>query len=103
MHRGGLQDFHDLMRFRIMDVLLVASPYDSSVLEEAGHIGARVLGEYRSLALPSAPALTAVSTGEAALALLRARRFGLVICGLHLADMSGDELASKIAASGLDI
>src|SRR5512138_1180064 len=37
-HRRGGTDFHELMRYRIMDILLVASPYDSFVLEEAGQI-----------------------------------------------------------------
>src|ERR1044071_2855783 len=96
MHRG-LQDFHQLMRHRIMDILLVASPYDSFVLEEAGQIGERVMGEFRNLDLHYGPGLTTVSTGSEALDVVRqSSRFNLIISGLVLGDMNGAEL-------GLDI
>src|SRR5262244_3139407 len=100
VHRG-LQDFHDLMRYRIMDILLVASPYDSFVLEEAGHIGERVVGEFRNLDLHYGPGLTTVSTGEAALSLVREEsRFNLIISGLQLGDMNGAELARRVKELG---
>ncbi len=101
---GGLQDFHQLMRHRIMDILLVASPYDSFVLEEAGHIGERIVGEFRNLDLHYGPGLTTVATAGEALELVRApSRFNLIISGLHLADMHGAELARRVQALGLDI
>ena len=81
--RGSPQDFHDLMRYRIMDVLLVASPYDTFILEEAGQLAERMLGEFRNLDLHYGPGLTGVSTGTEALALARQTgRFGLVISAL---------------------
>jgi CheY-like chemotaxis protein len=93
----GQQDFHQLMRHRVMDVLLVASPYDSFVLEEAGQIGERVAGEFRNLDLHYGPGLTTVPTGEEALAVIREpTRFNLIISGLHLADMTGAELARQV-------
>ena len=96
--------FHELMRYRIMDILLVASPYDSFVLEEAGQIGERVVGEFRNLDLHYGPGLTTVATGTEALELVRqASRFNLVISGLQLADMDGAELARQVKALGKDI
>lgn len=101
---GGLQDFHALMRHRIMDILLVATPYDSFVLEEAGQIGERVVGEFRNLDLHYGPGLTTVSSGEEALAVIREpTRFNLIISGLQLGDMNGAELARRVAAQGLGI
>src|ERR1043166_6867159 len=95
----GLQDFHQLMRHRIMDILLVASPYDSFVLEEAGQIGERVVGEFRNLDLHYGPGLTTVSTGSEALDLVREpSRFNLIISGLWLRDMNGAELARRVNA-----
>src|SRR5215475_3836413 len=103
VHRG-LQDFHQLMRHRIMDILLVASPYDSFVLEEAGQIGERVMGEFRNLDLHYGPGLTTVSTGGEALDLVREpSRFNLIISGLTLGDMNGAELARRVKALGLGI
>lgn len=101
---SGLQDFHQLMRHRIMDILLVASPYDSFVLEEAGQIGERVVGEFRNLDLHYGPGLTTVSTGGEALDLVREpSRFNLIISGLALGDMNGAELARRVKALGLEI
>src|SRR4051812_27886853 len=101
---GGLQDFHQLMRHRIMDILLVASPYDSFVLEEAGQIGERVVGEFRNLDLHYGPGLTTVATGAEAIELVKkSPRFNLIISGLQLADMNGAELARRVKAEGLDI
>ena len=101
---GGLQDFHQLMRHRIMDILLVASPYDSFVLEEAGEIGERVVGEFRNLDLHYGPGLTTVSTGGEALDVVREpSRFNLIISGLQLGDMNGAELARRVHVLGLDI
>jgi CheY-like chemotaxis protein len=100
----GLQDFHQLMRYRIMDILLVASPYDSFVLEEAGQLGERVVGEFRNLDLHYGPGLTTVSTGGEALELIREpSRFNLIISGLSLGDMHGAELARRVKALGLGI
>ena len=101
---SGLQDFHDLMRYRIMDILLVASPYDSFVLEEAGQIGERVVGEFRNLDLHYGPGLTTVSSGEEALALVQeVSRFNVIVSGLQLPDMDGAELARRAKELKVDI
>jgi CheY-like chemotaxis protein len=101
---GGHQDFHALMRHRIMEILLVATPYDAYVLEEAGQIGERIVGEFRNLDLHYGPGLTTVSSGEEALALIRQpSRFNLIISGLHLGDMNGAELAQRVKQQGRDI
>jgi CheY-like chemotaxis protein len=97
------QDFHDLMRFRIMDILLVCSPYDLFILEEAGHLNERMLGEYRNLDLHYSPGLTGASNGAEALELLRKRRFNLVITAPQLGDMSAFDLAEKVRAENPDL
>lgn len=103
-HRRGGTDFHELMRHRIMDILLVASPYDSFVLEEAGQLGERVVGEFRNLDLHYGPGLTTVSTGTEALEVVQqASRFNLIISGLQLADMNGAELARRVRELGREI
>ena len=47
------------MRHRIMDILLVSTPYDTFILEEAGELSERLLGEFRNLDLHYAPGLPA--------------------------------------------
>src|SRR5262245_23672403 len=102
--RWRAPDFHDLIRHRIMDILLVARPYDSFILEEAGQLSERMLGEFRNLDLHYAPGLTAVASGGEALALVRDQsRFNLVISALQLSDMDGAELARRVRAEGLQV
>ena len=99
----GLRQFQDLMRYRIMDILLVATPYDAFMLEEAGELQERVLGEFRNLDVHYAPGLTAVETGEQALELAgEQRRFNLILAAPHLADMDAAELAERAREAGLD-
>jgi CheY-like chemotaxis protein len=99
----GLRHFQDLMRYRIMDILLVATPYDAFMLEEAGELQERVLGEFRNLDVHYAPGLTAVETGEQALALAaEQRRFNLILAAPHLVDMDAAELAERARSAGLD-
>jgi CheY-like chemotaxis protein len=86
--RGGasaLQEFLQLERRRIRDILLVSSLFDLYLFEEEGlHFE-----------------LTPVSRGEEALELLRAgQRFDLVITTLHVEDMTPLRLAREIRAAG---
>ncbi len=92
------------MRHRIMDILLVASPYDSFLLEEAGQLSERVLGEFRNLDLHYGPGLTTVARAADALALAREqRRFNLIITTLRPGDLDAAELAERARADGLEV
>src|SRR5436853_1884540 len=102
--RAGLHDYQDLMRYRILHILLVATPYDRFLLEEAGELSERVLGEFRNLDLHYAPGLTGVSTGAEAVELVqRQKSANLIITTPHVADMDAAELARRVAAAGLDV
>ena len=92
------------MRHRIMDILLVSTPYDTFILEEAGELSERMLGEFRNLDLHYSPGLTGISTGTEALRIARENhRVNLIITTPHLADMDAAELARRIQAEGLDV
>ena len=101
--RGGT-DFHELMRYRIMDILLVASPYDSFILEEDGQLGERVLGEFRNLDLHYGPGLTTCRPAPRRSS-WSATRAGSTSssAGSTLGDMNGAELARAGQGAGLDI
>ena len=53
--RRRSHEYQDLMRHRIMDILLVSTPYDTFILEEAGELSERMLGEFRNLDLHYSP------------------------------------------------
>src|SRR5688572_7436068 len=101
--RAREHDFHDLMRHRVMEVLLVSSPYDWFLLEEAGQISERMRGEFRNLDLHYGPGLTPAASGAQALAMARERRFQLIITTLRPGDMNAAELAARVREEKLRI
>ncbi len=79
--------FRDLMPFRIREVLLVSSQYDSYILEEDGRLSESLDAEFLDIGLSHAPHITRVSTGEAALRALDSSSIDLVITMTRLGDM----------------
>ncbi len=79
--------FHDLMKRRVGEILLVSSLYDSFIIEEDGQLGDRILADYVDLHLRYAPRVTRVSTGRKALNMMKYRRFDLVLTMMRLPDM----------------
>jgi CheY-like chemotaxis protein len=101
--RRRFSGIEDPMRFRIMDILLVSTAYDAYMLEEAGELSERMLGEFRNLDLAYTPGLTGVSTGAEAIEIARHQRtFNLIITTSHVPDMDAAELARKVRREGLD-
>jgi hypothetical protein len=89
--------YQDLMRYRIMHVLLVSTPYDRFLLEEAGELSERVQGEFRNLDVQYAPGLTGVSTAAEALKLVRDEEsINLVITTPHVTDLDPGWLAAEV-------
>ena len=72
--------FADLMNKRIYNILILASRYDTFILEEDGRVEEQIYNEYNALSLSSPPRFTQVTTKEEALQLLRERNFELIIC-----------------------
>ena len=91
-----LQHFQNLMPNRVRSILLVASPYDSFLLEEDGQLDEVILNEFMELNLRHVPGMTRVSTGSEALAEMRQKKYDLIISTLHLGDMPWARLARKI-------
>lgn len=71
--------YHDLMRFRVREVLLVGSLYDSFVVESDGVLTEQIYGEYFKLNLNTIPRVTCAYTDDSALDLFRGGSFDLVI------------------------
>lgn len=96
------QDFHQLERRRIRDILLVSSLFDFYLFEEEGLLYEQIHLEYQGLQLSHTPELTRVATGREALDLLESgeHRFDLVITTLHIDDTTPLRLARDIRARG---
>jgi len=96
------QGFQDLSPYRVQDILLVSTLYDSFILAEDGRLGEVILNEFLRLDLRQTPGLTRVSTGAEALDRARRElRHNLIISSLHVGDMSAAALARAIEHAGL--
>ena len=96
--------FENLMPFRVQDILLVSSLYDSFILREDGRLNELLIGESYELNLQHVPRITHVKTGAEALALARSdSRFNLIVTNLEVEDMSAAEIATEVKRSGLDV
>ncbi len=71
--------YHDLMPFKVKEILLIANLYDAYNIEREGRFSEHVLGEYSQLNLTSVPRITGVSNERDAFAQLESRHFDLVI------------------------
>jgi CheY-like chemotaxis protein len=71
--------FHELMPFKVKEVLLIATIYDSYSIVQEGQISDKIVGEYLQLNLYAAPRFTSVSAMEEALQILDQRNFEVVI------------------------
>ena len=71
--------FHDLMPYKVKEVLLVATLYDAYAIEKEGHFSEYILEEYHQLNLASVPRVTGVSSYAEALEQLHSKHFDLVI------------------------
>ena len=98
------EGFENLMPFRVQDILLVSSLYDSFILREDGRLNELLIGESLELNLQQIPGITHVSTGAEAIAIARAQpRFNLIVTNLEVGDMDASQLAAEVKAAGLDI
>jgi CheY-like chemotaxis protein len=99
-----LESFDSLMPFRVQDILLVSSLYDSFILREDGRLNELLIGESRELDLQHIPGITHVSNCTQALELVRSQpRFNLIVTNLAVGEMNAAQLAEEIRKAGLDV
>jgi len=92
-----LPRFSDLARFRVHDILLISSLYDSFILAEDGELNEVILKEFLDLNVRHTPGITHVSAADEALALAAdPGRYNLVITASYLGDMSARALAERL-------
>ncbi|MEN8222082.1 MAG: PEP/pyruvate-binding domain-containing protein, partial [Acidobacteriota bacterium] len=88
--------FHDLIKFRVREILLVSSFYDAFVLEEDGRLSERIFSEYIDLNLRFIPRIIRVSSAEEAIAALEKSSFDLVITMTRLTGMDSLEFGKRV-------
>jgi CheY-like chemotaxis protein len=99
-----LEGFDNLMPFKVQNILLVSSLYDSFILREDGRLNDLLIDELLELNLQQIPGITHVSSCAEALELARSQpRFNLIVTNLAVGDMSAAQLAREVKRAGLDI
>ena len=76
--------FHDLMLYRIHEILLVASPYDAFILEQDGKLTEQIMNEYTGMNLSYAPRVWNTPSANDAIKLIEKRKFDLIIIMMRL-------------------
>lgn len=99
----GEDNFHNLMKKRVHEILLVSTFYDAFIFEQDGRLSEQIFGEYRQLNLSTAPRITSVPTGEQAIELIEERDFDLVITMMRIGTISPFELSKKIKKKHPDL
>jgi CheY-like chemotaxis protein len=99
-----LEGFDNLMPFKVQNILLVSSLYDSFILREDGRLNELLIDESLELNLQQIPGITHVSSCAEALELARSQpRFNLIVTNLTVADMNAADLAREVKRAGLDV
>lgn len=93
---GRFKLFHELMSFKIREILLVSSSYDAFLMEEDGRLASRIINEYRGLNLSQPPRVTRTSSATKALKFLNEKKFDMVITTPHLDEMDPFTLGLEI-------
>jgi hypothetical protein len=88
--------FHDLMRYKVKEILLVATLYDAFSIEKEGRFSEHILGEYSQLNLTSMPRVTGVSNYDEAIEQLTSRHFDLVILMIGTDKLTPMRIAARV-------
>jgi len=88
--------YHDLMPFKVKEILLVANLYDAFSIEKEGRFSEHVLGEYHQLNLTSMPRITGVSSEEEVFQEMNNKHFDLIIFMVGLDVKTPVALSEKI-------
>lgn len=95
--------FANLMTKRIHNVLLIATKYDSFILEDDGRIEEQIFNEYVSLNLHYPPRFTQVVTEKEALEELKYKHYDLIIQMPNMDDVDMFATAGNLKAKYKDI
>jgi len=91
--------YHDLMPFKVKEILLFANLYDAFTIEREGRFSEHVLGEYHQMNLTSMPRITGVSSEEELEHEMSIKHFDLIIFMVGLDIKTPIEMARKIKSA----
>ena len=93
----------EVMSYRVREVLLVSSLYDSNILEEDGQLSESLDAELYQINLATSPRITQVSSADEALGLPDKRPFDLVMTMARPGGMDARNFARMIKEAHADL
>ena len=97
------EGFENLMPFKVHNILLVSSLYDSFILREDGRLNELLIDQSLDLSPEHVPGITHVSSCAEAAELARSQQFNLIVTNLTVGDMNAAQLATEVKQAGLDV
>ncbi len=94
--KARFSSVHELIKFRVTEILLISTAYDGFVLEEDGQLVEQIYNQFSDLNLPYIPRICRVSTREEALDELATAAFHLIITMSRISDMGSFEFEKEI-------
>jgi hypothetical protein len=91
----GVDNYHNLMKNKISEILIVSTFYDAFVFEQDNNIFDQILGEYQHFNLSTTPRITSVPSGVQALEVIKNKKFDIIISMIRIGDISPFELSKK--------
>ncbi len=98
-HNSDRDIYHDLMPFKVKEILIVANLYDAYIIEKEGRFTEYILGEYYHLNLTSTPRITGVSSNREALQHIQNKHYDMVIIMLGIDKKTPIELSREIKSN----
>ncbi|QKG80466.1 PEP/pyruvate-binding domain-containing protein [Tenuifilum thalassicum] len=95
-HNADRDIYHDLMPFKVQEILLISTLYDAYSIEREDRLTDNILGEYSKLSLSSVPRITGVSSLDEAIEKLEERYFNLIIIMMGADTVTPLKMASRI-------
>ena len=87
---------HDLMKYRVTEILLISTEYDAYVLEEDGQLVEQIYHQFNDLSIPIIPRIHWVDNIEEAFEELQKTTIHLIITMSRISDLSSYEFETAI-------
>ena len=94
--KARFSSVHELIKYRVTEILLISTIYDGFILEEDGQLTEQIYHQFSDLSIPYIPRIHQVSSQEEALSVLATNSIHLVITMSRISDMESFEFEQSI-------
>ncbi len=103
VNKDEVNILHDLMPYKVKEILLIAHIYDALSIEQEGRISNTILGNYNKMNLGAIPRITRASTYQDAVVAMENRQFDMVIIMAGIYRKMPLKIAKTIKARNNDL